>query len=56
MALQKYIHQLKPRQESNLLKKVDQITNLVLSEDKDSDVQAVIDAVEGCKIAEAVYE
>ena len=32
MALQKYIHQLKPRQESNLLKKVDQITNLVLSE------------------------
>ena len=32
MALQKYIHQLKPRQESNLLEKVDQITNLVLSE------------------------
>ncbi len=32
MPLQKYIHQLNPRQESNLLKKVDQITNLILSE------------------------
>jgi hypothetical protein len=54
MPLQKYVTQLKPRNES-YVDHVDKVQNF-LFEDKNSDVQAVIDAVEGGKIAEAVYE
>ena len=54
MSLQKYVKQLRPRNES-YVPHVDRIQNL-LSEDNNSDAQAVIKSVEGGKIAEAVYE
>ena len=54
MGLQPYVKQLRPRNES-YVPHIDKVQNF-LTEDKDSDVQAVIDAVEGGKIAESVYE
>ena len=54
MSLQGYVHQLRPRKESHV-NHVDKVQNY-LSENKNSNIQAVIDAVEGGKIAEAVYE
>ena len=54
MSLQEYVHQLRPRKES-YVNHVNKVQNY-LFENKNSDVQAVIDAVEGGKIAEAVYE
>ena len=54
MSLQGYVHQLRPRKES-YVNHVDKVQNY-LSENKNSNIQAVIDAVEGGKIAEAVYE
>ena len=54
MSLQKYVRQLRPRTE-DYIPPVNKIQNFFV-EDKDSDAQAVIDSVEGGKIAEAVYE
>ena len=54
MSLQGYVHQLRPRRES-YVNHVHKIQSR-LTENNEKDVQAVIDAVEGGKIAEAVYE
>ena len=54
MSLIGYVRQVRPIQESHV-NHLDRIQSF-LTEDKDSNVQAVIDAVEGGKIAEAVYE
>ena len=53
MSLQKYVKQLRPRNES-YVPHVDRIQNL-LSEDNNSDAQAVIKSVEGGKIADYKY-